>query len=61
MKLLLQQPTENYALMLNIGRIISMTISDDAQHLIIFLDNKTAVVFDNPFCGKLTSFMRPLI
>lgn len=30
-----------------------MDISDDAQHLVVFLDNKAAVVFDDPFCRKL--------
>ena len=54
MKPFLQQPIENYVLTLNEGRVTSMNLSDDAQHLIVFLNNKTAVVFDNPFCRKLT-------
>ena len=54
MKPFLQQPIENYVLTLNEGRVTSMNLSDDAQHLIVFLNNKTAVVFDNPFCHKLT-------
>ena len=30
-----------------------MNLSEDARNLIVFLDNKTATIFDNPFCRKL--------
>lgn len=34
-----------------------MNLSDDGQRLIVFLDSKAAVVFENPFCSKLTFFL----